>query len=334
MRAVALLEELAVNSSQPDKSEPHVSIVLVVGDRRHRSSRALRSALAQGGIDRAELVLVDAGSPEVPPLPGSDDERVSVLRPALSMGFGALKAAGVRRARAPIVAFMEDHVELRPGWLEGILQAAGDPWSALGAEVHNANPGVGLGDVVGLINYGLWSPPLARGEMEMLAGNNSIYRRELLLQRGEQLEKLLTSDTVLQMWLAKEGHRLLAEPSISISHRNPTTLLSSVKAEFLYHWCFAAVRAEVMEWSLAKRIAYLLGSPLIPWLRLYRLYRLLRERFQLPLHQTLRTLLVGVILLHASVVAQAGGLVFGVGRMEALFTDFELNGRRPMADEL
>lgn len=319
---------------ESELSRPRVSVVLVVGDRRKRSANALASVLAQKGIEFAEVLLIDAGPPGSPRLPGSEDDRVFVHRMSIAEGFGALKAAGAHRARAPIVAFVEDHVELRPGWLEAILELEDEPWSALGAEVHNANPGVGLGDVLGWINYGLWSPPMAPGEMDMLAGNNTIYRRQVLTAQGDQLEELLTSDSVLQMKLGRQGHRLLAYPAVSILHRNPTTLWNGVKAEFLYHWCFGAVRAQIMSWPSPKRIAYLLGSPLIPWLRLLRFHRLVRGRDQRPFRRYLVTMLVAVILLHASVVAQAGGLVFGIGRMESLFTEFELNGRRPRAAEL
>ena len=144
------------------KSEPKASVILVVGDERDRSNRALHSILSQERIGEAEVILIDAGKEGTSPLDGADHPSVTTVKMDLSAGFGALKGAGVRRARGAIVIFLEDHAEARPGWLQGALEAAAGPWAAIGAEVHNRNAGVGLSDSLAEINYGLWSPPMPR----------------------------------------------------------------------------------------------------------------------------------------------------------------------------
>ena len=305
-------------------------MILVVGDRRERSGRALQSVLRQDGIAEAEVILIDAGSDGLHPILGSDQAAVTMLKMDPSAGFGALKAAGVRRARGSIVIFLEDHAEARPGWLQAALEAASGPWAAIGAEVHNANPGVGLSDSIFEINYGLWSPPLERAEATILAGNNTIYRKELLLVYEAQLDELLSSDTVLQSRLRADGHRLLTEPRVSIRHRNPTTLRNGIKAEFLYHWCFGAVRAASFQWTSWQKFRYLILSPMIPWIRLLRLAKLLAARRQVSPVSFLRTTATAIILLHAAVIGQAVGIVLGSGGGLERFTQFELNGPRPL----
>ncbi|OGR90925.1 MAG: hypothetical protein A2V88_03620, partial [Elusimicrobia bacterium RBG_16_66_12] len=281
----------------------------------------------------AEVILIDAGKEGTSPLEGADHPSVTTVKMAQSAGFGALKAAGVRRARGSIVIFLEDHAEARPGWLQAALEAASGPWAAIGAEVHNANAGVGLSDSIVEIIYGLWAPPMQRGEATILAGNNTIYRKGVLQAYDGQLDELLLSDTVLQSKLAADGHRLLTDPKVSISHRNPTTLRSGVTAEFYYHWCFGAVRARFFHWTSWHRFRYLILSPLIPWIRLWRLAKQLLARRQLSSASFLLTILTAIVLLHAAVIGQALGIVLGLGGGLERFTRFELNGPRPLQSD-
>src|SRR3990170_1617045 len=104
------------------KSELKASVILVVGDERERSNRALHSILSQERIGEAEVILIDAGKEGTSPLDEADHPSVTTVNMDLAAGFGALKAAGVRRARGGIVIFLEDHAEARPGWLQGALE--------------------------------------------------------------------------------------------------------------------------------------------------------------------------------------------------------------------
>ena len=308
---------------------PLVSVILLVGNRRERSARALRSVLEQEGLDEAEVLLIDAGSLGLVPLEGSDHPKVRLIRPESGGTFGSLRAMGIRGARGEIIAFIEDHVQAKAGWLRGIITAFDGPWAAVGAEVHNANAAVGISSAIELMNYGPWIPPLVRGEAEMLAGNNTAYRRSELMQYDSQLNELLLSDTVLQWRLVADGHRLFAEPDMAIEHLNPTTIRTCSKAEFFYHWCFAVARANAFEWTLGAKARYVLLSPLIPWLRFARLFGLVRRKRPQGSGVSLTDWLAILLLLHAAVLGQAFGLVFGLLNADRRFTEFELHGPRP-----
>jgi glycosyltransferase involved in cell wall biosynthesis len=309
---------------------PRVSVILLVGNRRERSARALRSVLNQKGLEEAEVLLIDAGAAGISPLEGSDHPKVRIIRPESNGTFGSLRAMGVRAARGEMIAFIEDHVLAKAGWLRGLIAAFDGPWAAVGAEVHNANSAVGISSAIALMNYGPWIPPLERGEAEMLAGNNTAYRRPVLLQYDSQLDELLLSDTVLQWRLVADGHRLFAEPDMAIEHLNPTTIRTCSKAEFFYHWCFAAARANTFGWTRGAKARYVLLSPLIPWLRFARLFALLRRKRPHGSSVSFTGWLAIMLLLHAAVLGQAMGLVFGLSDADRRFTQFELHGPRPV----
>lgn len=308
---------------------PNFSVILIVAHQRARAELALASVLAQEGLKAAEVLVVDSASGEVPPLAGSDHPRVRVLTPSNRQDYGQMKAEAVRQALGEVVLFIEDHVQAQPGWLMALAKAFDGPWVAVGAQVENANPHVGLSPIVALVNYGLWAPPVDRGEADLLAGNNTAYRRDALLAYGDTLGSMLVSDTVLQWHMQSRGGKLFVENAAVIRHLNPTTLRNCLLAEFTYHWPFAGVRAGAFGWSFWQKLRYLVLSPAIPWLRLRRLLKLNAQKHLITPGELLAHLPHLVLILYSAVLGQMAGLISGPERGVALFTDFELNSPRP-----
>lgn len=309
--------------------KPQIAIIQLIGKPRQRAERALASVLAQESLEAAEILLVDSVAPAYPPLPGSEHPQVKVIQPTNPAHFGAMKAEAVRQAKADLVVFVEDHVEADPGWLKAILAACEGPWSAVGCQVLNANPEIGISKAIGLVNYGLWTPPVSTGETDLLPGNNTAYRRDVLLQLGDELADLLTADTVLQWRILADGHRLFLESAARIRHLNPTSLGNCLRAEFYYHWPFAGVRSAIEGWSFWRRLRYVLLSPAIPWLRLRRALRLNAAKHMIRRADLTRRIPQLILIFHAAVAGQLVGLLLGPRRGIELFTVFELNSPRP-----
>ncbi|MGH2625714.1 MAG: glycosyltransferase, partial [Anaerolineales bacterium] len=225
---------------------PRLSFVLVVGSQRERAGHALHSILRQEGIEMAEVLVLDAGADGVPPVAGSDHRVVEVLARRPASTFGQLKAEGVQRARGYLVAFLEDHCVLAPGFLKAMLDAFQGPWSAAGGKCLNANPGVGASDLMAVTNYGLWMGRMAKGEAQFVPGNNSVYRRAVLMAHEPDLVPLLTTDMVLQLRLRKDGHRFFLDPAARFGHLSEASPLSAAAAMFHYHRCMGQARAAVL----------------------------------------------------------------------------------------
>jgi hypothetical protein len=301
---------------------------MVIGHERDRAEKSLAHVLAQLGDKRAEVLIVDSAAELYPPIAGSDHPQVTVLVPPAIQDFGRMKAEAVRQVKGKIVLFIEDHVQAEPGWLDAMLAALDGPWVAVGSQVKNANPDVGLSRVIGLINYGLWAPPVERGEVPLLPGNNTAYRRQTLLDLGDALEALLISDTVLQWKLLAEGGRLFLEANACIRHLHPTSLANCLQTEFAYHWPFAGVRARTFNWSRWKTLRYILLSPAIPWLRLRRSLAINARKRLVPTWQLVWHMPQLILMLHAAVLGQIVGLIRGPSQGVELFTAFELNSPR------
>jgi GT2 family glycosyltransferase len=102
---------------------PAVSVIVCSHDGAQTIARTLASLQRQSLPDeRYEVIVVDDGSTD-----GTGDVArglgAQVVRLDPSMGLAAARNAGVRAARAEILAFTDDDCEADPGWLAALLEA-------------------------------------------------------------------------------------------------------------------------------------------------------------------------------------------------------------------
>ncbi|MEP7335359.1 MAG: glycosyltransferase [Actinomycetota bacterium] len=307
---------------------PSVSVVIVPGNRRERAARALASVLDQDGIERAEVVVLDAANDGSPPLPRSDEPAVRLFSRPQRGTYGELRSEGTRLARAPIVAFIEEHAIALPGWLAAIEESlASAEYCGASGEVHPLNPGAGISDAVALMNYARWLPPLTeRGPSSLVVGHNSAYRRDDLLAFGDALEHLLSCEVVLQWQLGARGRRFLINPEIRLAHLNETTLSTICKGYYLWNVSFGAEWANQEAWSSSRRALQALG---IPWWVIRRIVDIARTA-RAPHHR--RTLLRHLPVVIVSQVTAALGLAVGATRGDRgharRFSNYELDQDR------
>ncbi len=181
------------------------------------------------------------------------------------------RAAGIRAATAGIIALTEDHSLPEPGWAEALIRAHEGDWAAVGPAVRNGNPQSLVSWANFLIEYSEWLDPAPGGEVSHLPGHNSSYEREVLLAYGDELDRWLEAESVLHWDLKAKGHRLYLEPAAKTQHFNFSRLGPSIALRFHAGRLFAGMRRSA--WGPARRFVYAAGSPLIPFVRLYRMVR-------------------------------------------------------------
>jgi hypothetical protein len=292
-------------------STPLLSVIVVTRDSYATVRQTVRHLRAQSLHDRMEIVLV-APSPEVvdageTELDGFASVQVVAVGPVRSNAAGY--AAGVRRARAPIVVFAEDHSYPAPGWADALERAHRGPWAAVGPVVANANPTGAIAWADFLLGYGPWLDPTPGGSVEYLPGHNSSYKRDVLVAYEPDLEAWLEAESTLHWDLRARGHGLYLEPAAKTHHFNYSRASAWLPATFLSGRTFAARRVHGA--GIARRLAFALGSPLIPFLRLRRCIRDFRRSEPRP--ALVRVLPALVVALVVSAAGEMIGYLLGSG---------------------
>lgn len=313
-------------------STPQLSVVVVTPTRFGQVRRTVDHLRRQSAAGRIELVLVcptadavdDADPAELAPFAA-----VQVVPVGPIPNVDRASADGIHAARAEVVAIVEDHAFVQPGWAEGLLAAyASGDWTAVGSVMSNANPRTHLSWCNLLLAYGWWLHPERAGVHEDVPGHNISYRRAALTAFGEDLRDRLGRAGDLHDRLRASGAAMLLAPDAGVAHVNPSRWRSTtqlrVEAGRLYGWTRSRA------WSPARRLLYALGSPLIPFVRLLRLRGdQLAGSGAAHLVPAVVPTLLAVLVLDA--FGQALGYLAGPGRSVQVLATFEMDRRQHLA---
>jgi hypothetical protein len=289
-----------------------MSVIIITPDCFGTIRRTIDHLRAQSVRDQLEVVIVAPSAENLE----IDDQALApfhgfqVVEVGHLGSVGEANAAGVRRAGAPVVAFVEEHSYPQPGWAEALLKAHLQPWAAVGPVVGNANGNSLVAWADFLIAYGPWMDPSHTGKRDLLPGHNSSYKRALLLDYGPGLQRMLESEAVLHMDLRAKGHQLYLEPGARTSHLNYEKLSVWLQAQYYGGRAFASDRAE--RWSSSRRLLFTVGGPVIPLVRLRRTLGQMRGTRQ-PFSRSAMVLPALLLGLAVSAAGEMIGYCWGAG---------------------
>jgi hypothetical protein len=308
--------------------DPLMTVALLTPDTFDPLRRTVSHVASQDMVGKLELLILAPEGREVAVDPdlARPFHSVRVIPVAYGAGSGAARAAAVHAARAPVIAFAEDHSFPQEGWAAALVDAHREPHAAVGPAVHNANPGTLVSWADLLMGYGPWLAPTESGPREHLPGHNTSYKRAALLSLGADLPALIESETPLQWRLRAGGQTLYLDARARVAHTNFERLPTWLFVSFHAGRVFAATRA--MPWPWWRRFAFTAASPLVPLVRLRRHlgqaraagWPWTRVAWLAP------TLLIGLL---ADGMGQAVGTLAGPGRSRQTLVAWEFYRNEP-----
>lgn len=309
-----------------------MSVIILTPDCYQTIRKTISYLRAQTARDQLEIIIVTSSANGL-----MEDEtelakfhKVRVVEIGPMNSTPGARAAGVRHAAAPVVAFAEDHSYPDPHWAEALIAAHRGPWAAVGPAMCNANPHSTLSWVNLALEYGPWLDPVPGGPVDHLPGHNSSYKRDLLLAYGSQLEAMLEAESVLHWDLRAKGHRLYLEPTAKTFHLSYSLPSATLPLRFLGGRLFASSRARL--WTRLRRLLYGLASPLIPLVRAPRVLRDLRRAGQLR-HLLPRVLPVLTVALAIDAAGEMIGYLFGSGQTMRTLSEMEFHRHRYLSEK-
>ena len=181
-----------------------------------------------------------------------------------------LRAMAFAAARAPVVAVIEDHVLVPPGWADQLLLAQRQGLTVVGGSVRNAATERTVDWAAFLCEYSHLLPPLTAGPVMSITGNNTAYRRDLL----ERFRDAVTSgrwENHLHETLRAHGEQLYCRPEIEVRHKKHYTVREYTAQRYLYARSYAAARVQGRPAFVAA--AYGLAATLLPPVLLGRIVK-------------------------------------------------------------
>jgi hypothetical protein len=302
-----------------------MSVVLVTPDNYETIRKTIKHLRAQTARDKLEIVIV---APSVEKLGLVESEMKDFLQfRVVEVGqiklMAQVKAIAVQEAQAPFVVFGEDHSYPDPHWAEALIAAHQQGYAAVGPAMVNANPNTMVSWAGMFMGFGPYFEPAAARVANGLPWHNISYKRQLLLDYRDKLASMIVVEGILLDELRAKGHRIYLEPAAKTNHVNISLLSSWVRQAFWGGWLFAAVRTREKRWSLWRRLLYIGGAPLIPFVRLRRTIKEIRRtgRQQKLIPRALPALIAGLVP-HA--IGELCGYAFGLVNAEERYSYYEM----------
>jgi hypothetical protein len=306
-------------------SENEAVLAVILATDTYERGRIVIDALARQTIaDRIELILVTTSPDEVQTACANREGFHSIrVVPTDSISpLSAARALGVRAAIAPYVFIAETHAYPDPDMAARLVELLSREWSLVIPGIRNANPGNGISWAGFLSDYGAWSRALPAGEIQRAPAHNTAFRRDVLMEFGDRLERAFSFGDELYTGMHARGHRTWFEPAVGVEHVNIDGFRHWLRERYLSGVLIGSTRSR--EWTWSRRLLYICASPLIPFVVLARVQRGVREvarREHLPAG-TLPAIVVAVIL---KVTGEVRGYLLGAKpEHETEMTGFEV----------
>ncbi|MEO1583150.1 MAG: Gfo/Idh/MocA family oxidoreductase [Planctomycetota bacterium] len=319
----------------PEDNTPAISVVLVTINTVRSLDKVMHHLRQQTIAPKTEILIVGPNDEAFADL--SDDDRGPLMRvtPVIAgeiTDVDMSSALALAEAKAPYIAFLEDHAFPEPNWAETIVDAFDTFGTAgIGTAIENGNPCTVLSWANMLMSYGEWVAAQHAGPTLSVSRHNVAFKADVLRREyGEGLPHMMGRDGGLLGDLVARGHGYAIDPATHVRHLNPSTWSSTLELRIGSGRLFASSRMKRERWSNAKRWLYILGAPAIPFIR----YRLLREALIGPGSDARRkrigdkvvaALIVGCTL---DGIGQLLGHAFGPGTVKEKLAFFEMGRAR------
>ena len=242
--------------------QPLVSVVIASVNGLPAITECLEHLMREGAKDDLEVVVVDRCGETVRSAIRErfDPSAVRLLESPADTSIPRLRAMGMREARGEMLVILEDHCNVAPGWLAALRRAHEAGYTAIGGAVENGSVDRLTDWAVFFCEYARFMPPLRRGVVEEITGNNSAYGRALLERLGAAGYDEVW-ESFLHARIRELGEPFYCEPDMLVYHKKEFGFGYFVSQRYHYSRSFAGMRlAEAPRW---KCVAYAAATPLL-----------------------------------------------------------------------
>lgn len=260
-------------------AEPDISLVFVTPDTYQTIRKTMQYVRSQSAADQCEVVIVCKAIAELKLI--EEDmtpfHSFQVVERGPMVTTGPHRAAGVRAAKAPVIAFCEDHCYPQPGWAAAFLARHQEPWDAVGPSFGNANPWTLMSWTYIFMGFGPCINTTG-GPGTYAPWHNTSYKKPALMAFGDRLDDALDIEGFLMSELMEKGGKMYLEPHARTHHLNTSKFGDWAPELFVGGRVYGARRSR--EWGIGRRAFHALTAGAIPLVRINRIIQHIKRAGQ------------------------------------------------------
>jgi hypothetical protein len=306
---------------------PTLTVVLITDDFRDRAQRMLRSVLDQDIAEQIVVFVYDRAHISGKDFPELNNPNVVYEPVSRRLTLGQLQKRAAQTATTDVIAFIEEHVAVPPGWARETLRRHAEGYAGVTGNFIAGNPQHRFSRILFSITYGTYILPQKSGETRQMPGDNSSFIRSKLLKYEDDMEMLFNTDTLLMWRLLNDGEKLYRASELKLLHWNENVFGDGWHALFAWNQMYICNRVVMEKWSLLRRATRFLATPLVPFVRWWNGLSQTKRNAANTLQFVADSPIV--FLYHcASALGIAAGLLFGFQDSELEFTNCETGKSR------
>jgi len=256
-----------------ERATPRPRLSIVVGSQNARANIAccLEALERQRNDQEIEIIVVDNSTDGTDEVVAKDFAHLQLLRSPEVRFIPELWEEGIRRSSGEIVAITTAHCVPEDHWVQEMLKAhnAGT-YAGIAGAIEIEGPATIVDWAIYFCRYTPYMRPFSAQVVKDIPGDNASYRR-WALARCTEVRKKGFWEPAIHAELRKDGFELLLTPTFAVFQRQSFGFLGFVHQRFWHGRQFGMDRAARM--SLRARMVYILLSPMIPLVFLFRISR-------------------------------------------------------------
>ena len=249
---------------------PSLSVVIAA----HNAGRVVDTCLSalepQCRDGLAEVILADSSTDGTVEQVRTRFPWVRLLSFTEPLTVPALRGRGIAASSGGVIAILDPYSVAAPDWVERVVDVhARQPQPVIGGSVGlYREASASMADWTLFLNeYGLFMPPITRGETWIVPGSNVAYKRAVLFD-GERPRYPVFWKTFANWDIEGSGSPLWLEPAMHVDLYKPIPLGDYFRTRYDHGRCFAGMRVSGAPTTV--RLLRALSTPAVPLVLLWR----------------------------------------------------------------
>jgi GT2 family glycosyltransferase len=255
---------------------PALSIVVASWGARATIERCLSALVPQRDGGAVEIVVVDSGGDGTAALVAERFPEVVLVHSDERRWPGGARNLGVARARGELIGFVDADCMAAPDWAVRVRAAHATPAPIVGGVVDHGVPRTYLGWALYFCEFHQWMPGTPAGPMLDIPTCCLSMKRWAYERYGPFREDGYCSDTAFNWAAARDGFPPVFDPAIRVSQLLRPRALGFARKQLAHGCAFARMRADEERFTAARRAAYAVLAPALPFVLGRRLARRVR----------------------------------------------------------
>lgn len=254
---------------------PRLSVVVASHNGRESLSRCLTELGRQRDSGVAEIIVVDNSTDGSAEIIRRDFSDVRLFEADGKRLIPELWGIGIELCTAEIVALTTTHFVPAKTWASEILKAHESPEAGIGGAIENDEHADIVSWAVYFCRYSPYMLPFPAQTVDDFAADNASYKKRDL----DSVKETMASgfwETFVHREMRRRGLSLTKSPEIMVHHQKSFDFAGFMSQRFHHGRQFGSARASDM--PLLRRAAFVLLSPAVPFLYLFRITKRVLEK--------------------------------------------------------